>query len=76
MRTDPIVEEVRRARYEHAARFDFDMRRIVADIQERERLSSAHFVTLPPKPPRIMSPTIPADTMLVSDSGDEARYEA
>ena len=34
---DPIVEEVRRIREEHAAQFDFDPKRIAADVQRRTR---------------------------------------
>jgi hypothetical protein len=46
---DPIVEEVRKAREEHAARFDFDLKRIFADLGEQERKSGREYVTLPPK---------------------------
>lgn len=36
---DPIVEEVRANRQEHAARFGYDLRRIADDIRKnRERL--------------------------------------
>ena len=34
----PIVEEIRRIRREHAAKFDFDIERIMRDAQQRERL--------------------------------------
>jgi hypothetical protein len=46
---DPIVEEVRRARDEHAAKFDYDLKRIFADVREQERTSGRKYVTLPPK---------------------------
>jgi len=33
---DPIVEEVRKIREEHAARFDYDLKRIFDDLKEME----------------------------------------
>lgn len=49
MGQDPIVEEVRKARDEHAARFDYDLERIFADLEQQERDSGREYVTLPPK---------------------------
>lgn len=46
---DPIVEEVREAREEHAAKHDYDLKRIFADLKEQERASGREYVTLPPK---------------------------
>jgi hypothetical protein len=46
---DPIVEEVRKARDEYAAKFDYDLERIFRDVKERERQSTHRFVSLPPK---------------------------
>ena len=51
---DPIVEEVRRARDAHASRFDYDLQRIFADLQEQEKRSGYVYVTLPPK--RLVKP--------------------
>ena len=48
---DPIVEEVRASREEHAARFNYDLRAIFEDIREQERQSTREVVTLPHKPP-------------------------
>ena len=39
MTQDPIVQEVRRIREELAARFDFDIEKIVADAQSRQHAS-------------------------------------
>lgn len=36
MMDDPIVDEIRRLREEHAARFNYDLDAIVADIQESQ----------------------------------------
>ncbi len=48
---DPIVEEIRRYREQHAAQFGHDLRRIVEDLREKER-RSAHPL-LNPGPRRI-----------------------
>ncbi len=36
MLDDPIVEEMRKARQEYAAKFDYDLRSIFLDIKRRE----------------------------------------
>ncbi|HSG41217.1 MAG TPA: hypothetical protein VLE27_16375 [Thermoanaerobaculia bacterium] len=46
---DPIVEEVRKVREEHAARFDYDLEKIFKDLKERESKSGHKVVSLPPK---------------------------
>jgi hypothetical protein len=43
--TDPIVEEVRKIREEHAARFDFDLTRIFEDLKRNERESEREVVS-------------------------------
>lgn len=48
---DPIVDEVRKIRDEHAARFDYDLRRIFADLREQEQKSGREYVTRPAKRP-------------------------
>ncbi len=55
IRNDTIVEEVRRARHEHAARFNYDLDAIVADLKEKTkqaRESGRKVVSLPPRLPR------------------------
>jgi hypothetical protein len=48
MISDPIVEEVRAARQQHAARFGYDLKKIAEDLrQKRERLG---WPVAPPKP--------------------------
>lgn len=44
---DPIVAEVRKAREEHAARFNFDLRAIFRDLKEQEEKSSRVFHSYP-----------------------------
>jgi hypothetical protein len=41
---DPIVDEVRRVRDAHAARFNYDLDAIFRDIKEQERKSGLKFV--------------------------------
>lgn len=52
MWNDPIVEEVRKVREEHAARFDYDLERIFQDLKEQEKRSGRKVVSLPPKRPQ------------------------
>ena len=46
---DPIVEEVRKIREEHAEQFGYVLDAIYDDLKERERRSGRKIVTLPPK---------------------------
>jgi hypothetical protein len=46
---DPIVEEVRKIREEHAARFGFDLKAIYDDLKKTEKRSERKIVSLPPK---------------------------
>ncbi len=55
MYRDPIVEEVRRYRNEHAARYDNDLKRIVEALREKERTSK--HVQLNPGPKALLRPT-------------------
>ena len=49
MWSDEIVEEVRRARHEHAAKFGNDLAAIFADLREKMRKSGRKIVSLPPR---------------------------
>lgn len=42
---DPIVDEIRRIREEQAARFDFDIQRIIADARRRQEASQRKLVS-------------------------------
>lgn len=48
MLDDPIVEEIRRIRDEHAARFNYDLDAIFDDIKKSEKELGLPLVTLPP----------------------------
>lgn len=43
--SDPIVDEVRRAREVYAARFNYDLRAIYRDLKEQEKRSGRKFVS-------------------------------
>jgi hypothetical protein len=49
MKEDPIVTEVRQARQEHAARYDYDLRAIYAALKEQEKLSPLAKASFPAK---------------------------
>ena len=46
---DPIVDEVRRVREAHAARFNYDLEAIFRDIKEQEKKSGRKFVSFSPR---------------------------
>lgn len=46
---DPIVEEVRRVRERHAARYGYDLSAICRALKDEERHSGRRVVSLPPK---------------------------
>jgi len=57
---DPIVDEVRRVRDAHAARFNYDLDAIFQDIKEREKKSGLKFVqgvARQPVPNQSLQPT-------------------
>ncbi len=49
MNVDPIVEEIRKGRREHAAKFNFDLKAICNDFRKRETELRDRVVSLPPK---------------------------
>lgn len=55
--TDPIVEEVRKARWEHAKRFGFDLDAICEDLRRIQKVCGHRVVSLPPK---LLEPTKPS----------------
>jgi len=65
---DSIVDEVRRVRDAHAARFNYDLDAIFQDIKEQERKSGLKFVAgvAQCKPNQSLQPTGPA--IAVSDN--------
>jgi hypothetical protein len=63
--SDPIVDEVRRARDAYAARFNYDLRAIFRDLKEQEKRSGREIVSYAKnsagaEPTEAMQPTGPA----------------
>jgi len=52
MLPDPVVDEVRRVRQEHAKRFKYDLQAICTDIRKLEQRHPGRLVSFPPKPAR------------------------
>ncbi len=48
MSHDPILDEIRKLREQHAAKFGFDLQRIYNDVKERERKSGRKIIPAPP----------------------------
>ncbi len=55
MTNDPIVDEIRKGRDDHAKKFNYDLDLIVKALQEDEKKSSDKFVN--PGPKRILEKT-------------------
>jgi hypothetical protein len=53
--TDPIVEEVRKIRDNHASKFNYDLRAIYQELKAKEATSGRKYVSYEP---RRVSPTI------------------
>jgi len=49
MRNDPIVEEVRRIKEEHAARYNYDIRAMGKALQEEQKRGGRKVVSPPAK---------------------------
>jgi hypothetical protein len=47
--SDPILEEVWKARDEHARRFNYDLKKICADLRRIEKQSGRRVVTRKPR---------------------------
>ena len=69
---DPIVAEVHRIREELAARFDFDVHAMFADMRERQKALGSRLVSLV-KP---AEPTAEADRSRHSGSSESTPSEA
>ena len=48
---DPIVEEIRKVREQHAAKFNYDLKAICQDLKEQENRSNWKLVSLKPRRP-------------------------
>jgi hypothetical protein len=73
--SDPIVEEVRRIRDAHAAKFNYDPDAIFRDIKEQEKRSGRKYVSFADEgvaPNQVPQPTEGA----ISDSEESKSQEA
>ena len=72
---DPIVDEVRRVRDAHAARFNYDLDAIFQDIKEREMKSGLKFVqgvARQPMPDQAPQPTGASNSVSPESTSPEA----
>jgi hypothetical protein len=65
--SDPIVDEVRRARDAYAARFNYDLRAIYRDLKDQEKRSGRKVVSYAEsstgvEPTKALQPSEPAPT--------------
>jgi hypothetical protein len=49
MRSDPIVDEIRRIRQQRTEKFHADLHAICEDLRRQERQSTRRYVTFPPR---------------------------
>lgn len=49
MKKDSIVEETRKIRETHAAKFNYDLKAICADLREKEKDCGHPIISFPPK---------------------------
>jgi hypothetical protein len=63
--SDPIVEEVRRARDAYAASFNYDLRAIMRDLKEKQKRSGRKLVSFADesRPNQALQPTGAAATV-------------
>lgn len=54
---DPIVEEVRQARQQHAAKFNFDLQAIYQDLKQQEASGGRKMVVFAPRKQRTIRTT-------------------
>ena len=72
---DPIVDEVRRIRDAHAARFNYDLHAIFLDIKKREKERGLNFVdgvAAQPMPNQSLLPTGAAISVSPDSTSPEA----
>jgi hypothetical protein len=62
MRDDPIVEEIRQIRKQHADKFNGDLHAICEHLRSQERESGREYKAHPPRPVTEASPSVPSRT--------------
>jgi len=54
MWNDPIVEEVRKIRNDHAKKFNYDLKAIAADLKKQQQIGKRKVVSLPSRKPTVL----------------------
>jgi hypothetical protein len=54
MMKDEVIEQVRQVRQQNAAKFNYDLKAIVADTRKRQKKSGHQVVSFAPKPKKPM----------------------
>jgi len=49
MRSDPIVDEIRKIRDAHASRFGYDLKAICDDLRKKQEKGDNRIVSFPPR---------------------------
>ncbi|MEO7841154.1 MAG: hypothetical protein ABIU06_17570 [Anaerolineales bacterium] len=60
MWNDPIVEEVRKIRDEHAKKFNYDLKAIAADLKKQQQAGKRKFVSFQHRKPSVL-PNVKAE---------------
>lgn len=50
MWNDPIIDEIHKIRERHAAKFNYDLKRMAEDVKRREQQSGRKIIPAPPPP--------------------------
>jgi hypothetical protein len=70
--SDPIVDEVRRVRDAHAAKFNYDLDAIFRDIKEQEMKSGCKFVSYAPTKAELSLAMLPTGASLPVSQGSKS----
>jgi hypothetical protein len=70
MMNNPIINEVRRVRDEHARKFNYDLAAICADIREHQKTCGHLIVTLKEKAGQKLYPTPETELLACREKGD------
>jgi len=73
--SDPIVDEVRRARDAYAARFNYDLRAIFRDLKEQEKRSGRKLASYAQEPTVEPPQTLQSSRATISVSPDSTLPE-
>lgn len=75
MTSDPIIDEVRKAREEVASRFNYDINALFDDLERKQREGDQKTVSFPPRP-RSKPRVIPFSSLHGSEESTQAPVDA